>query len=167
MSRDFLHRIEQDWRTQRPNLDPTPMLTVIAVQRASAHLQGHLERFFAAHDLTPSSFDLLVTLRRSAPPGGLTPGELSGLCAITPPAITKRLDALEGVGLVERVPHETDRRATRVRLTDAGRTRVDSILDAHVANEERLLATLTPEERATLRSLLTRLMDQPAEPTPA
>ncbi|ADV68135.1 MarR family winged helix-turn-helix transcriptional regulator [Deinococcus maricopensis] len=165
MAHDLLARIEHDWRTTRPDLDATPMLTVISVQRASAYLQTHLERFFAAHDLTPASFDLLVTLRRSAPPGGLTPGELSGLCAITPPAITKRLDALEALHLIERVPHETDRRATRVRLTRDGRARVDDVLDAHVANEERLLSPLTREERATLRTLLTRLMDAP-EATP-
>ncbi|MFC6666681.1 hypothetical protein ACFP9V_15990 [Deinococcus radiopugnans] len=41
----LLTRIERDWRTARPDLNPEPMLTVIAVQRTSGLLQAELEAF--------------------------------------------------------------------------------------------------------------------------
>ncbi|QFP76864.1 MarR family winged helix-turn-helix transcriptional regulator [Deinococcus sp. AJ005] len=154
---ELLERIERDWHTARPDLDPQPMLTVIAVQRTSGLLQTELEAFFAQHSLTPSAFDVLATLRRSAPPEGLTLGELAALMAITPPAVTKRVDVLTERELVERLPHPSDRRAIRARLTATGFELVDGLLTAHLENEERLLADLSGDERRTLRMLLGRI----------
>ncbi len=154
---ELLTRIEHDWRTARPDLNPEPMLTVIAVQRTSGLLQAELEAFFASHHLTPSAFDVLATLRRSAPPEGLTLGELGALMAITPPAVTKRVDALSERQLIERLSDPSDRRAVRARLTEAGRTLIDGLLPLHLANEERLLADLNTDERQTLRELLGRI----------
>nr|WP_246580786.1 MarR family transcriptional regulator [Deinococcus aestuarii] len=153
----MLNRIERDWHAARPDVDPGPMLTVIAVQRTSHLLQAALERFFARHDLTPSAFDVLATLRRSAPPEGLTLGELASLMAITPPAVTKRVDGLERRGWVARQADGQDRRTVRAGLTAEGRRAVDRLLAAHVAHEEQLLSALSPAERLTLRSLLGRL----------
>ena len=153
----LLERIERDWRAARPDIDPTPMLTVIAIQRTSALLQMELDAFFSAHDLTPAGFDVLATLRRSAPEIGLPLARLGQLMAVTPPAVTKRVDALEVRGLVSREAHETDRRAFRLRLTPAGRKLADDILEGHVANEERLLSALTQKERRTLRDLISRI----------
>ncbi|WP_027482167.1 MarR family winged helix-turn-helix transcriptional regulator [Deinococcus pimensis] len=156
-TRDLLDRVARDWRGARPDVDPTPMLTVISIQRVSALLDRELERFFALHDLTPANFDVLATLRRSAPPEGLLPSVLGTLMAITPPAITKRVDALEARGLVERTSHATDRRAILVRLTGEGRARVDQVLALHVANEDRVLGDLDEADRARLRELLGRV----------
>ncbi|MBB6016468.1 MarR family winged helix-turn-helix transcriptional regulator [Deinococcus radiopugnans] len=153
----LLTRIERDWRTARPDLNPEPMLTVIAVQRTSGLLQAELEAFFAGHGLSPAAFDVLATLRRSAPPEGLTLGELAALMAVTPPAVTKRVDALNVRGLLDRLPDAADRRAIRARLTAAGREVVDALLPQHLTHEERLLAGLSAGERQTLRTLLGRI----------
>ncbi|GMA14704.1 MarR family transcriptional regulator [Deinococcus metallilatus] len=158
-----LEQIERDWRAARPDVNPDPMLTVIAVQRASHALQTALEAFFARHDLTPSAFDVLATLRRSSPPEGLTLGELAQRMAITPPAVTKRVDGLERRGWVVRQADAGDRRTVRAALTPRGREAVDHLLADHVAHEEALLRDLTPGERATLRALLGRLPAQPEQ----
>lgn len=154
---DLLERIRHDWHAARPDLDPEAMLTVIAVQRTAGHLQARLEAFFAERGLTPSAFDVLATLRRSAPAQGLTLGELGALMAVTPPAVTKRVDALTARGLVERLPDAVDRRAIRARLTAAGRQQVDALLPQHLAHEEGLLSGLSRAEWQTLRTLLSRL----------
>lgn len=161
---DLLALIEHDWRQARPDLDPTPMLTVIAIQRTGVLLGEELEAFFAGHGLTPSSFDVLATLRRSAPPEGLPLSQLGALMAITPPAVTKRIDALEGRGLVSRQAHPTDRRASLVVLTLEGLALVNQVLPLHLANERRLLANLTEPERGQLRALLGKL-DLPLNPS--
>ncbi|GGL70778.1 MarR family transcriptional regulator [Deinococcus aerolatus] len=154
---ELLERIGCDWHAARPDLDPEPMLTVIAVQRTSGRLYARLEAFLAQYDLTPAAFDVLATLRRSAPAQGLTLGDLGALMAVTPPAVTKRVDALTGRGLVERVPDAVDRRAIRARLTAPGRELVDGLLPQHLEHEERLLANLSHAERHTLRTLLGRI----------
>ncbi len=72
--------------------------------------------------------------------------------------MTKRLDRLADAGLVERRPDPSDRRGTRVRLTEAGRERIDRALEAHLANEERLLVPLTAAERERLDGLLRKML---------
>ncbi|WP_424949580.1 MarR family winged helix-turn-helix transcriptional regulator [Deinococcus sp.] len=153
-TQELLDLIERDWARARPEIDTTAQLTVIGVQRLSALLEQELERFFAPFDLTPSSFDVIVTLRRSAPAEGLAFSRLSNLMAITPPAVTKRVDLLAVRGLVERQAHPEDRRTVLVRLTPAGRELADRVLTLHVANEERLLLGLTLLEGAQLRVLV-------------
>lgn len=114
---ELLDIIERDWARERPDIDTTAQLTVIGVQRLSALLEHELEKFFASFDLTPSSFDVLVTLRRSAPPEGLAFSRLSSLMAITPPAVTKRVDLLAVRGLVERQAHTEARTAGQCSCT--------------------------------------------------
>jgi DNA-binding MarR family transcriptional regulator len=72
--------------------------------------------------------------------------------------MTKRIDRLEREGLVERRPDPADRRGTLIRLTEQGHALIDEALEAHVANEERLLAGLAPAERQRLDRLLRKLL---------
>lgn len=147
------------WRTERPDIDPTPMGVVARIQRACRLLERELRANFAAHDLQLWEFDVLGTLRRSGPPYQLTAGQLVESAMVTSGAITNRIDRLAARGLVERVPDEQDRRSVRVRLTDQGRTTVDEIVGSHVANEMRLLAGLDPQERERLAGLLRGLLE--------
>ena len=62
--------------------------------------------------------------------------------------------ALERLGFVERVREEPDRRTVHVRLTARGRQRVDEILADVMAADGRLLAGLTPQQRASLEDAL-------------
>ncbi|MDB5060028.1 MAG: transcriptional regulator, MarR family, partial [Chloroflexi bacterium] len=72
--------------------------------------------------------------------------------------MTHRLDKLEHAGLVERLPDPEDRRALHVGLTPRGLALVDRAIEAHLANEERLISALGPEQRDTLASLLRTLV---------
>jgi MarR family transcriptional regulator, transcriptional regulator for hemolysin len=73
------------------------------------------------------------------------------------PTLTRHLDNLENGGLVRRRRSDTDRRAFRVELTDAGEAAYARMLGAVIAFNERLLAGLGREELRTLDDLLTRL----------
>ena len=72
--------------------------------------------------------------------------------------MTKRLDRLEEAGLVERRPDPADRRGTLVRLTRRGKSVIDRAVEAHVANEERLLGPLRAADRRALDGLLRKLL---------
>jgi DNA-binding MarR family transcriptional regulator len=71
--------------------------------------------------------------------------------------MTYLLDDLENAGLVERRPDPADRRARRVVLTEAGRTRLCDVERRLRKVEDRVLGTLDPAERDTLRTLLQRV----------
>lgn len=133
------------------------------LSRLSRLTATEMDRTFASHGLDRPSFDVLATLRRSAPPHRLTPAELMKSAMVTSGAVTQRLDRLEARGLVTRTPSELDGRSVQVALTEEGRTLIDNALPDHLDTENRLLAALTKPQRdalaKTLRTLLESLGD--------
>jgi DNA-binding MarR family transcriptional regulator len=154
---DAVDRITAQWRRERPDLDSTPMEVIGRISRLSALVQRELERVFAQHGLAGGDFDVLATLRRSGAPHP-TPGELSRSTMVTTGGMTKRLDRLESLGLVRREPDPRDRRGKRIALTDSGRALIDRAVEAHLQNEERLLAELSAAKREELAALLRELL---------
>jgi DNA-binding MarR family transcriptional regulator len=154
--RDAVDRITAQWRRERPDLDSSPIEVIGRISRLSTLLQRELERVFAQHGLAGSDFDVLATLRRSG--DRLTPGELTRSTMVTTGGMTKRLDRLESLGLLRREPDPRDRRGKQIALTDEGRTLVDRAVEAHLQNEERLLANLSGAKRGELAALLRELL---------
>ena len=155
---DAVDRITAQWRRERPDLDPAPMGVIGRITRISALAQRELERVFAEHGLSGGDFDVLATLRRSGTTNRLTPGELSRSTMITTGGMTKRLDRLDASGLIRREPDPRDRRGKLIALSDEGEALVDRAVEAHVQNEERLLAGLPAEKREQLAALLRELL---------
>lgn len=154
MEPDHVGRLMEQWRIERPDLDVSPMGVIGRLHRLSAALHDQLRPVFAAAGLSDGEFDILASLRRSGAPYELTPGELSATTMVTSGAVTKRLDRLEGAGLVSRSVCSDDARSRRIRLTPEGLALVDRLVGEHVANEHRLLSGLTEAERSRLASLL-------------
>ena len=165
---DHVDRVLQQWHAERPDLEAAPMGIVGRIQRASRLLERELSENFARHGLQLWEFDILATLRRSGPPYRLTPGALSSSAMVTSGAITNRIDRLLTRGLVTRETDPDNRRQVIVALTPSGSALIDQVLAGHVANEDRLLASLSTDERdqlaALLRTLLIDLGDAPAKP---
>jgi len=79
---------------------------------------------------------------------------------VTSGTMTNRVDRLQAKGLVIRRPAPSDRRGVIVRLTDAGRERVDAALDELLSRERALLADLDPAERDDIAASL-RVLTEP------
>ena len=156
--RDHVDLVLEQWAAARPELDVAPMGVVGRLSRASRRIGAELKRTFAEHGLDRPSFDVLATLRRSAPPHCLTPAELTRASMVTSGAITQRLDRLERRNLVTRKRSDADGRSVRVTLTDEGRALIDRALPDHLANERRLLAALTAGEQQQLAETLPKLL---------
>ena len=60
--------------------------------------------------------------------------------------------------LIARQAHEADGRSHHLELTETGRSLYDVIVPAALASEERLEARITDAERATLMSILAKLI---------
>ena len=158
MEHDGVDEILGQWRRERPDLDHSPIGVVGRISRLARELERRLEPVYKAHGLEPGWHDVLATLRRAGPPYRLRPSELTSALMLTSSGTTKRLDRLEQAGLVAREPDPTDRRGTLIALTDKGRKLIDGLTPDHVANEDRLLAALSPDEREQLAGLLRGLL---------
>lgn len=156
--KDHVDRILAQWRRERPDLDVSAMGPLGRLARLRAHISREQEAVFADHGLTSASFDVLATLRRSGPPFQLSPGELLAATMVTSGTMTNRLDQLEKAGLVKRLENPEDRRGVIIALTPEGLKRIDAAVAAHVANQQRLVAGLTPEERDALDALLKKFL---------
>lgn len=104
-------------------------------------------------------FSVLATLAESGP---VSQAELGRRCGLDRSDITAVLAELAEAGWVDREPDPADRRRNTVRVTAAGRRRLQA-LDRLVAKaQEELLAPLDAEERDALVRLLTRVVDHHA-----
>ncbi|MFL6022113.1 MAG: MarR family winged helix-turn-helix transcriptional regulator [Marmoricola sp.] len=155
---DAVDRIVAQWAAERPELDSSPMAVVGRIHRVADLLDAALRPPFAAEGLGNGDFDVLASLRRAGAPYRLTPSELTATMMVTSGAVTKRIDRLEAMGLVSRSVAEHDGRSRLIELTPSGVEVVERVVEKHWANEERLLAPLSPGERATLISSLRKLL---------
>ncbi|HEX4193369.1 MAG TPA: MarR family transcriptional regulator [Stellaceae bacterium] len=150
--------IEQ-WRRERPDLPSLPMALLGRLSEAAERvMRDHLNPLFAEAGLQPGEFDVLATLRRAGKPYMLSPTQLYEALMISSGGMTARLDRLERAGLTERHADPNDRRGKLIALTAQGRAIVDAALTKHVANEQKLLAALSPAEQEKLNQLLKKLI---------
>jgi DNA-binding MarR family transcriptional regulator len=155
---DEVDRLLAAWQRELPDVDASPLAVLSRVSRLARHLDRSRARIFASHDLEGWGFDVLAALRRAGPPYQLSPGQLTTQTLVTSGTMTNRLDRLEAEGLLRRLPDPSDGRSTRVRLSAAGRRRVDAALTDLLARERALLSGVDAEERRLLADLLRRVV---------
>jgi DNA-binding MarR family transcriptional regulator len=158
MAQDEVDRIVAAWRRERPDLDVGPLEVLSRLTRLSRHLDRARRAAFAEHGLEPWEFDVLSALRRAGSPYQLSPGQLVIQTLVTSGTMTNRIDRLAQRDLVERHRDPADRRGVLVRLTPAGRVRVDEAMADLLAREKDLLAGLSEPEAQRLSTLLRALV---------
>lgn len=161
--RDEVDRLVEAWQRERPDLELGPMQVLSRVSRLSHHLDRARRASFSDHGIESWEFDVLAALRRAGAPYELSPGRLIKETLVTSGTMTNRVDRLAKRGLVDRFPDPHDRRGVLVRLTDAGRAKVDGALASLLAREQELLGGLDVEAQQQLASLLRSLV-APFEP---
>lgn len=72
---------------------------------------------------------------------------------------SKTVSQLQASGLVAVSEHSTDKRQFRLSLTPEGRAALDALTPDLDARQAFLMAALSPEEQAVIRSALTKLSD--------
>lgn len=155
---DQVDAILAQWRRERPDLDVAPMGLLGRMARLRNHLAREVEKTLTAHGLNSANFDVLATLRRSGAPYRLAPGALMATAMVTSGTMTNRIDQLEKAGLIERQANPEDGRSTLIALTPRGLALVEAAVSDHVANQHRLVASLSPDERQALDALLARFL---------
>ncbi len=154
---DAVERIINDWKSELPDVDASPMRIIARVARLETIIAPYLRAAFARDKLNVGLFDVLAALRRAGQPYRSTPTELARSTMLTTGGITGRIDKLEEAGLIEREPSGRDRRVTYVKLTPGGLAVVDRALESLLETEFRLLQGLSPAELKRLAADLASL----------
>ena len=157
---DHVARVMEQWRRERPDVDPSPQGVIGRLHRVGMRLTDELVAVYAEHGLGEGEFDILATLRRQGPPYALAPGDLADQTMVTTGAVTKRVDRCLAQGWVTRQVSTDDGRGRVIALTQAGRELIDAAFTAHMANEHRLLEAFTADERELLAGLLQRWAEE-------
>lgn len=112
-------------------------------------------------ELAPHQQRALLALSRMVRGGdvGVRVSVLAERLGIAARSATEVADALEGLGLIERRPDPSDRRAVLLELTELGHDRVLQVRERRRAAGEAAVSVLSAEDRAELRRLLTILLE--------
>jgi DNA-binding MarR family transcriptional regulator len=155
---DSVDALLESWARTRSDLDFEPVAVITRLARIRRHLDRELEPVFERFGLSPSSFEALVTLMRLADESGISQKRLADELGVTPGTVSVRVDRLVAEGLAERRPDPESKRSSLVTLTEQGRELFERVAPAHLANERRLLASLSDEDVRVLIGLLRKLL---------
>src|SRR4051812_41550692 len=135
--------------TAGPPLDDAE---IAARLRLSATRLARILRQQAGLGLTPSQITALSTVGREGP---LTLGALADTEHVTPPSMTKVVERLELLGLIERRDDPSDRRRVLAAVTPAG----EAVLAEGRARKDALLTTRIAELDAAELARLAAALD--------
>jgi len=89
--------------------------------------------------------------------GAMRMKELANRLAITTGTLTVQVDKLVNAGLIERRPHDSDRRSILVQLTASGQAFYRHHNDLHLHLTQDITAKLSKDERETLLKCLLKI----------
>lgn len=130
----------------------------ILLRRAWYGLNQAFRRRIAHTGLTPDQFTVMRNLAEGDSQG-LTQSQLTNLMSSDPNTMAALIERMETAGLVERRPHERDRRSHRIRLRPKGRSRYRQLVAIAVNLQEDVLAILPAAQRPEFLKELTRVAD--------
>jgi len=133
---------------------PRGVTVWLALWKTAEAVGGHARRDVARQGLCYTDFAVLEAVLHKGP---LPVNVIGKLVLLTSGSITTAIDRLEVRGLVERLPHPSDRRTRLVGLTMAGRDFMQGIWAEHERSLERVADALDPTERRDLIRLLLKL----------
>lgn len=154
---DYVDRIMGQWADVDPTIDVTPLAVLGRLHRTYLLYSQLISETFDEYGINQAGFDVLASLKRAGPGATITPSGLSEQSLVTSGGISLRLNRLEDAGLIERIRGREDRRAVKVRLTEAGDELVGMVARRHFEREAELLEGLGGEDREQLSALLRKL----------
>ena len=122
-----------------------------------AHAAAKFADLLVPFKFTPPQAGILGVISRE---NGLSQQALADLLGMFPSRLVLMLDELEQAGLIERRPHNSDRRVYALHLTLRGKKAVHAITRVAREHEDALCAALNASERETLARLLSRIADE-------
>jgi DNA-binding MarR family transcriptional regulator len=149
-------------REQVGKRDPFESLeqeAALCLMRTASMLAGPFHALFKKHRLTEASYNTLRILRGHRQAGeteGVRASKIGCELVVRVPDVTRLVDRLVDMGLVERCACEKDRRVVYVKITDAGLDLLGRLDEPVRRLHEETLGHLTPDELGTMIGLMDR-----------
>lgn len=151
--------IPDAWRAVLPpDTDPSALLVALWLNRLGRLFEVNLDSLVRRHGLIPSEFRVLGTLLLNGSPYELSPTQLNEIVVLTSGGMTKAVNRLETLDLVERRADPSDGRGVLVRLTRAGVRTSRALLAELVRGFEDQLTAITAGDRVTIVDSLRALL---------
>ena len=122
--------------------------------QASHLISSEFHKVARVHGFSVSEWRVMATL---AGGDAMSIGRLAQVAVMKQPTVTRMLDRMAQKGHVERLPHDSDRRITLVRITDAGERTVKHLMELAREHEHRVLEPFGLKSAEVLKDTL-RLM---------
>lgn len=139
---------------ERPRFVDDYLAALLA--QASHLISSEFHEVVRAHGYSVSEWRVLASL---ADGGSTAIGQLAQTAVLKQPTLTRLLDRMAERGQVERLPHDSDRRITLVRITAGGRQTVHTLIELAKAHEARVLEPFGLQRAEALKSTLRRIIE--------
>lgn len=124
----------------------------------AAHLaKERMDARMSRYDMTPAQTHTLLYLCRRESPAPQR--EVVAHLRVKPSTANGILDRMEEKGLICREADPTDQRQKRVLVTEKGRKQLDLAQETFQVAEDLIVRGMKPEEAASLRELLCRVIE--------
>ena len=131
---DVIVEARRQWEAHWGEEAARPMAAVTSIMRVQQILMARLNELLRPVELTFPRYEALMLLYLSSR-GSLPLGKIGDRLQVHRTSVTNLVDGLEQSGLVERLPHESDRRTTLASITAKGRSAAEQATRA--LNEAR------------------------------
>jgi DNA-binding MarR family transcriptional regulator len=139
-------------------MDESDLALTDSVLRVARHFELLRREVLGARDLEVWEYDGLAALRAAGTPHQLSPSALVNETQVASGTTTNRIDRLTRRGYVTREPDPDDRRGVLVRLTNAGRRKVDTAAADIATSESASWARISDRKREQVASTLEELL---------
>ena len=166
---DAMDVIVDEVREWLPEVEVTGLSVTGRILRLARDLESLREETLRPFELTVGDYDMLATLRRRAAEGSMKIRDLQRSSMLSSGGTTKRLDRLEGAGLIERHPDPDDRRGTLITLSSRGLELISEAVPAVIGREPALVreAIGSNRRRETVEDGLRQMLLAVESPTDA
>ncbi len=149
------HQGSKDEDSPKPPQERSGAAFLLA--QLGAHAASRFAERLAVLELIPAHAGVFRIL--AATPA-ITQQALATALGTLPSRLVAIVDELESKGLLERRPHESDRRSYALHLTDKGKSTLQAVGRVAREHQQTLLEGLSEEEQGTLSILLQRVAEQ-------
>jgi DNA-binding MarR family transcriptional regulator len=108
------------------------------------------------HGFSVSEWRVVATLAGAR---AVSIGRLAQISISKQPTVTRLLDRMEAKGQIERLPHDSDRRVTLVRITRSGARTVAKLMELAREHERRVLEPFGLARAEELKHTLRRMIE--------
>ncbi len=150
----------QSFARRFPEMEIDTTAACLRLLKVASTLLRDLEHHFAAHGLSQARFLALLVLERH-PARQLMPVEIARQMGISKKNTARLLAFMEQDDLISRAAHETDRRASIMRITVKGAALLAAVLPGYYRVLSRAMRPLGAEDKQTLIALLDRIGPRP------